>query len=161
MPALVRNTHVMPIWEGTTNVLSLDLLRATERSGAAFALIEDARECVASVGAEPAVDAAVRAVLEALGQLEARLSELTTDLDLAQAGARSLALGLATTYACARLSLQGAWAARRGDPRTAWAALRMAERGLLQPPPPSHLGLGMDRLEEGSTSPPTRLSEHA
>ncbi|MDQ3957807.1 MAG: acyl-CoA dehydrogenase family protein, partial [Actinomycetota bacterium] len=32
LPALVRNTHVMPIWEGTTTVLALDLQRAAARS---------------------------------------------------------------------------------------------------------------------------------
>lgn len=32
-PALVRDAHVFPIWEGTTNVLSLDVLRVLEKHG--------------------------------------------------------------------------------------------------------------------------------
>jgi putative acyl-CoA dehydrogenase len=31
-PALLRDAHVFPIWEGTTNVLSLDVLRVIEKS---------------------------------------------------------------------------------------------------------------------------------
>jgi hypothetical protein len=46
IPALVRNTHVLPIWEGTTNVLSLDVLRAAHKSDALQALLDDARRLV-------------------------------------------------------------------------------------------------------------------
>jgi acyl-CoA dehydrogenase len=31
LPALLRDAQVLPIWEGTTNVLSLDTLRALGR----------------------------------------------------------------------------------------------------------------------------------
>jgi len=37
IPTLLRDTHVLPVWEGTTNVLSLDVLRAIRSSnGEAF-----------------------------------------------------------------------------------------------------------------------------
>lgn len=37
IPAILRNNQVTPIWEGTTNVLSLDMLRAVRKSeGKAF-----------------------------------------------------------------------------------------------------------------------------
>ena len=61
-----------------------------------------------------------------------------------QAGARSLALGLAHTYATARLCAQGAWAAARNDLRTAATASRLVQRGLIPPTPPERLELGMD-----------------
>ena len=35
LPRLMRDAQVLPIWEGTTNVLSLDVLRALGRSGGA------------------------------------------------------------------------------------------------------------------------------
>ena len=38
LPALLRDTQVLPIWEGTTNVLSLDTLRALGKGGAFEAL---------------------------------------------------------------------------------------------------------------------------
>ena len=31
IPVLLRDAQVLPIWEGTTNVLSLDLVRALQR----------------------------------------------------------------------------------------------------------------------------------
>lgn len=34
LPALLRDAHVLPIWEGTTSVLALDLLRALEHDAA-------------------------------------------------------------------------------------------------------------------------------
>src|SRR6185295_13545427 len=34
LPVWLRDAQVLPIWEGTTNVLSLDTLRATARDGA-------------------------------------------------------------------------------------------------------------------------------
>jgi alkylation response protein AidB-like acyl-CoA dehydrogenase len=147
MPALVRNTHVMPIWEGTTNVLSLDLLRATERSGAAFAIIADARASLEGIAHEAAVAEAAVAVESALRHIELHLEAVREDVAGAQAGARSIALALATTYACARLCLQGSWAVGRGDRRTAMAATRLARRGLVPLVPVSELELAM---EDGS-----------
>ena len=35
LPALLRDAQVLPIWEGTTNVLSLDALRAVAKDGCA------------------------------------------------------------------------------------------------------------------------------
>ncbi|OLS24605.1 MAG: putative acyl-CoA dehydrogenase AidB [Candidatus Heimdallarchaeota archaeon LC_3] len=39
-PKLLRDTQVLSIWEGTTNVLSLDMLRAIEKDQAYYPLIE-------------------------------------------------------------------------------------------------------------------------
>src|SRR4029078_6778154 len=51
LPRLLRDAQVLPIWEGTTNVLSLDLLRALARSGT---LAPIAREVSTAVeGADP------------------------------------------------------------------------------------------------------------
>ena len=146
IPTLVRNTHVIPIWEGTTNVMALDFLRASQRSAALDALLADARACL-DAASHPSVGDAVATTRAALAELERRAEH--DDLDRAQADARGLALGLAASYACARLCLQGTWAAEEGDLRTAATASRLAARGLLAPPAPGHLELGMD--EELST----------
>ncbi|HEX2051084.1 MAG TPA: acyl-CoA dehydrogenase family protein [Actinomycetota bacterium] len=143
IPAIVRNSHVNPIWEGTTNVLALDFLRAAQRDDALAALAHDCRDALARVRDDDAVAAPAALAAAALDELEARAARWDDD-DRAQAGARSLALGLASTYACARLCLQGAWAARRGDVRTAAVATRLARRGLVPPEPPPDDGLGMD-----------------
>ncbi|ODN04886.1 putative acyl-CoA dehydrogenase AidB [Orchesella cincta] len=43
IPAILRNNQVTPIWEGTTNVLSLDMLRAVAKSrGKAFLSLQSA-----------------------------------------------------------------------------------------------------------------------
>ncbi|MFN2388182.1 MAG: acyl-CoA dehydrogenase family protein [Actinomycetota bacterium] len=144
MPAVVRNAHVLPIWEGTTNVLALDVLRAGERSGAVAAVLQDARAAAASVRTDHNVSQAAEDVDAAVRELERRAVAMAASAEPAEASARSFALGLATTYACARLCLQGSWAARRGDPRTAAAAVRLGARGLVPPEAPEALFLGMD-----------------
>jgi hypothetical protein len=146
LPALVRNTHVMPIWEGTTNVLALDLRRATARSGALEALLADVEEGIGPLSDEPAVAEPVRAVAASA----ARIAELAPDSD--EASARELALSVARTVACAELCGQGAWAARRGSTRTAAIASRLAARGLGPAPAPSeeHLALAGWGAEESA-----------
>lgn len=124
LPALVRNTHVMPIWEGTTNVLALDLLRASARSGALDALLIDVEEGAGPLRDDPAVGEPARAVAVAAAAIAGFAPEA------GEAGARELALAVARTVACAELCKQGAWAARRGSGRTAAAAARLAARGL-------------------------------
>ena len=151
LPALVRNTHVIPIWEGTTNVLALDFLRAAARSGALEVLLDDARSTVAPLHDDPSVGAAAAACSRALDDLEARGRSILHGEGDAEATARSLALGLAAAYACARLCAQGRWAAERGDLRTAATASRLAERGLVPAAPPRHLELGMDEAIEGAS----------
>ena len=124
LPALVRNTHVMPIWEGTTNVLALDLLRAVARSDALDALLSDVDAGVGPLRDDPAVGEAARAVAESAARIRARADGVT------EQGARELALSVARTVACSELCRQGAWAARRGSTRTAAAASRLAARTL-------------------------------
>ena len=47
-PRLLRDAQVLPIWEGTSNVLSLDLLRALERENAHEALLPAIQEHLAA-----------------------------------------------------------------------------------------------------------------
>jgi acyl-CoA dehydrogenase len=155
VPAMVRNAHVLPIWEGTTNVLSLDLLRAAVRSDALEALIDDARKAATEAVHDPIVGEAAGSVIAALDQLDARSKVVLKDQERGQAGARALALGIANTYAAARLCGQATWAAARGDGRTAAIVRRLVQRGLVPPEPPERLELGMD--DELPTSAPTEV----
>jgi acyl-CoA dehydrogenase len=152
IPALVRNTHVLPIWEGTTNVLSLDFLRAASSAGALEAIIADAVRAVDATEADPVPAAAeiTPGIRRALEMLRNKNEELSGRDEAGRLFARTLALGVANTYACARLCLQGAWAAQRGDRRTLEMAARLLQRGLLPPPPPGALHLGMDEQSEQS-----------
>jgi acyl-CoA dehydrogenase len=143
IPALVRNTHVIPIWEGTTNVLSLDVLRAAQKSNALDALLDDARELVVDLVDDSRSGEAARAVLTALDELTKRSHELANDADRAEAEARSLSMGTGSTYACALLCRQGHWAASTGHHQTAAIAARVAARGLVPAPAPADVSLGM------------------
>ena len=144
VPAMVRNAHVLPIWEGTTNVLALDLLRAAGRSDALDALLEDARKAATEAMHEPIVGDTAGVVVDAIEDLERRAKTVLKDQERGQAGARALALGVANTYAAARLCAQATWAAGRGDGRTAAIVQRLVQRGLLPPEPPERLEIGMD-----------------
>lgn len=142
IPTLVRNTHVIPIWEGTTNVLALDFLRASVRSDALGAIVTDIKDAIGAA-THVSVQEPVASVRDATDELERRVQSVDS-LEDAASQARSVAIGLATTYACARLCLQGSWAADRGDLRTAATASRLASRGLLAAPAPAHDELAMD-----------------
>ena len=144
IPALVRNTHVLPIWEGTTNVLALDFLRAAT-SGALESLLDDAVELAAAAMGLDRLKAAVAAVGDAVVRLRSAGGEASD-----QASARSLAMGVAKTYACALMCSQAANFS--DDSRPAAIAARWAQRGLLSPGPPPDTSFVFDE----SWHPPER-----
>lgn len=144
IPALVRNTHVLPIWEGTTNVLALDFLRTASSTGALRAVIKDATRALEDADLVPEATEHTAAIRRALGLLAGKEQELAERPEAGRTFARTLAMGVANTYACARLCSQGAWAASRGDMRTLAIAGRMVQRGLLPPGPATALELAMD-----------------
>ena len=145
IPALVRNTHVQPIWEGTTNVLSLDVLRAAVRSGSVDILLQDIEQTIGTLGEEGSVAEPVSAVKRAVGELRDRWTQMD-DEGSAQLHARSFAIGLGLTYACARLCAQGAWSARAGHEGTSRIAARLAHRGLVPSPPPENTDYAMGEM---------------
>ena len=122
IPRLLRDAQVLPIWEGTTNVLSLDVLRSVAREGADEPLLDRLRR---------ASDA------DESGSLRKETDELVTALRTVAAnphattvvaGARHLALRLG--YALAA-SLLAAW----DDPAAQvaarlWTARRLAGRDI-------------------------------
>ncbi len=130
LPRLLRDAQVLPIWEGTTNVLALDALRAIEREEALPALLAD----VASrLPARPT--ALVERVRETLAVTTAALETRTADPERISASARRLARGLGAAYAGALLLGQAATAEAAGDtaaPRWLAVARRWTER--LAPP---------------------------
>jgi len=125
LPRLLRDAQVLPIWEGTTNVLALDVLRALSGEGVPQALAAEvsgllARAHDASLG--PAVQTAsaaldrARAFLGSAGPL-AR-----------EAGARRLALTLGRTLELALLASHAQWCLDTGRGRRAAAAARRLAR---------------------------------
>jgi len=123
IPQLLRDAQVYPIWEGTTNVLALDALRALSAVGVT-PLIETAAALLAEAG-DDRHD--IRASLDAAAVW---LSAQAHDRDALEAGARGLAFTLARAFAAALLARHAAWAERSGDDRPRAALRFLASRGL-------------------------------
>jgi alkylation response protein AidB-like acyl-CoA dehydrogenase len=126
LPRLLRDAQVLPIWEGTTNVLSLDLLRAVAKTGS-MAPIE--REVARRVeGAkEASLAKAGRVALEAVAHARAWLEATAQKgIPALEAGARRFNLTLGRALELALLVDHAAWAASKGDARPAAAARRFA-----------------------------------
>jgi alkylation response protein AidB-like acyl-CoA dehydrogenase len=126
LPRILRDAQVLPIWEGTTNVLSLDLLRALVKTGSLAPIerevtrrVENAKD--ASLAAAGRV--ATEAVAHARGWLEKTIAK---GQPAVEAGARRFALTLGRALELALLVDHAAWAASKGDPRPAAAARRFA-----------------------------------
>jgi hypothetical protein len=109
IPQLLRDAQVLPIWEGTTNVLSLDVLRAIERTDAWTAWRADLEARLDGVD-RPSFAAAVeqiRARIEAL----ARSLEAARDAGTLEMNARRIAFEIARITAAARLVEYAHWCA--------------------------------------------------
>jgi len=116
-PTLVRDTLVLPMWEGTTNVLSLDVQRAMEREGSFEPFCEDVTARLRKVKVDALTESVrrVRKALEALQETRKRMS----DAEYAGAIARPFAFGLARTYIASLLLEFAAWMASGGVPTAA------------------------------------------
>jgi putative acyl-CoA dehydrogenase len=120
-PTLHRNAQVFPIWEGTTNVLSLDVVRAIEKEGAFAPFMEGIVKRLAAVK-NGAVAGEVAGVKARCGELQAFLQKAMKEgPDFVQAGARAFALTLARTCA-ASLLLEAATDARNTEVAKRWCA---------------------------------------
>ncbi len=131
LPRLLRDSQVLSIWEGTTNVLALDTLRAIEKENAFGPFVKDMRERLRAISHPDLRDSAAR-VLEAVDRIEAWLPQaLAGGLDSLQAGARAFAFSLARTYAASQLLDHAEWSLREEqDGRTAAVARRWCARDL-------------------------------
>ncbi|HJP86865.1 MAG TPA: acyl-CoA dehydrogenase family protein [Gemmatimonadaceae bacterium] len=127
IPQLLRDAQVLPIWEGTTNVLSLDTLRAIQKADALSAWIADLRRRLSRLGKSAEITR-VGAAVDAIENFFARSSASLSDAH--QAAARSIAYSLARTEA-ATLLLEHSQASN--DAAAAAAARRWCARDLVQP----------------------------
>ncbi|XP_037114115.1 acyl-CoA dehydrogenase family member 11-like [Syngnathus acus] len=131
LPGLLRDAQVLSIWEGTTNVLSLDVLRCVHRSSGMVlhAYFTHAKSLLAGASSVSSLDPAVRAVDGALSELKGFVQEAATKapgyLELA---ARDLAYSLARIYAGALLIDHASW--KGSSPADIYAALRWCEQDL-------------------------------
>lgn len=139
LPALLRDAQVFSIWEGTTNVLALDALRAIGQRGLA-PLTREVGFLLNGVR-EPGLVAISARVQGALELAEAWWQKNAgRDQSQLEAGARRFALTLGRSTAAALLARQAQWSLdHEKDRRPIAAVLRFAASGinLLADPDPS------------------------
>ena len=113
LPRLLRDAQVLSIWEGTTNVLALDLLRALRAEGALEALQAEVEGQLNTVRGNALRTSAGRVARS----LRTILAHAGTPMDdeSRQAGARAFALAIARTYAGALLLAHATWSAEHED----------------------------------------------
>ena len=133
VPVLLRDAQVLPIWEGTTNVLSLDALRALTRDDALPAYVAEVHRAAATAGHHQALkDVATRAT--AAVDHAARWVVATLDdggREPVEAGARRFALTLGRALQAALLVEQAAHdLAVDGDGRGVAVVRRFAQQPL-------------------------------
>lgn len=139
IPAMVRNALALPVWEGTTNVLSLDVLRAMDRDSAFEPLAEDVQARLRKAKEDGLAEGVkrVRKALEVLREAKSRMDQ--GDAPHGEAQARAFAFGLARTYAGSLLLEHASWlsegAAASEHARAREVALRWCREPLAALPP--------------------------
>ncbi|HEY2841290.1 MAG TPA: acyl-CoA dehydrogenase family protein [Pirellulales bacterium] len=109
LPRLLRDAQVLSIWEGTTNVLSLDALRAIDKSDAFGPFLAEIDELLSGVTLAE-LSTAIEQVRAAAARARAFLPQAITDgIDALQAGARSFAFSLSRLMAAALLLDEAQW----------------------------------------------------
>ncbi len=103
IPRLLRDAQVFSIWEGTTNVLSLDVLRAMERESALPPFLMDISRRLAQIKA-PELRSLIDEVTAAANRIRAHAEKAATaGDDYQQASARGFAYSLARTFTASLL----------------------------------------------------------
>jgi acyl-CoA dehydrogenase len=128
LPLLLRDSQVLPIWEGTTNVLSLDALRALGSDARAFQVLKTKVSDWVEAARDDRLGAARQICLSALAHAESWLADAKHEGQHAiEAGARRFALTLGRATSLALLIKHARWSLEKeSDERAAAAARRFS-----------------------------------
>ena len=131
LPALLRDAQVLTIWEGTTNVLALDLLRALDGREGLDLVVEEVERRGAGLD-EPSLRQAWQSARDAVRQAAAWVGEAGGEgQEALEAGARRFALTLGRSLELALLARHARWCLdEEGDARARAAARRLAAHGV-------------------------------
>ena len=132
LPVLLRDSQVLSIWEGTTNVLSLDALRAIGSDGAGLDLIEaEISVCLSEVRAVD-LQSAISTAQQAIEHARSWLNEAKSDgRQAVEAGARRFAITVGRSLALALLARHAQWSLdTESDVRASAATRRFAQNGV-------------------------------
>ncbi len=128
VPQLLRDAQVFPIWEGTTNVLSLDVLRVLTGDGVFEALEVEAVTIVSGLR-EPELMTCGREAQEALAHAAQWLAQAGGPSR--EAGARALAMTIGRAMALLLMARQAQWLLDQdGDRRGCHSAILFSRRGI-------------------------------
>jgi acyl-CoA dehydrogenase len=131
LPRMLRDAQVLSIWEGTTNVLSLDLLRVLAKGGSLEPIAREVHACVE--GADPSLTEPAEAAMRAIDHAGAwlmRTLEAGGPTGV-EGGARRLALTLGRSIELALLVREATRSKKRGDDaKPAAAARRLWRNGV-------------------------------
>jgi len=114
LPRCLRDAQVLPVWEGTTNVLALDMMRAVKHShGAALSALVDSAKSNLS-GARPSYvkEIIIPKIIRVLDGCQKELSEKEVQQDFL---ARDIALQLVRAYAASLLCHHAKWSNKEKD----------------------------------------------
>src|SRR5258708_21529054 len=127
IPVLLRDAQVFSIWEGTTNVLALDALRALQAGGALGALQVEV-ETLASAVRDTRLVACAKAAQTALAHAQSWISQASGDA--LEAGARRFAMTLGRALALLLLFRHAQWSLdHEKDQHPLHASRRFAQNG--------------------------------
>ncbi|MEG0003447.1 MAG: acyl-CoA dehydrogenase family protein [Comamonas sp.] len=128
-PRLVRDAHLGSIWEGTSNIVALDVLRAIRREDSLAALQAHAAALLAQTQAAPAFKQALHAAMQRAGEFAAAAVAANAD---GERLARSAASALYNSFTAIAM----AWEASQtgSAQRLRWAQLVLVHRVLPRDP---------------------------
>jgi hypothetical protein len=132
LPVLLRDAQVLSIWEGTTNVLSLDALRTALKDEGAFASLKAEVERCALEARDDRLSRASLAAREAAAHAEDWLAANAGKAPaVLEAGGRRFAMTLGRALSLALLVRHAQWSLEaERDGRAAASARRFALSGI-------------------------------
>lgn len=127
VPFLLRDAQVLPIWEGTTNVLALDLMRRLMETEGLIPLREEFERCLSPLET-PSLQEAGRTARQTFEDAANWLRRARNEgSDTLEAGARRFALTLGQALELAYTARHAEWSLKQEeDGRSAAAAERLA-----------------------------------
>lgn len=128
LPRLLRDAQVLPIWEGTTNVLSLDVLRVVKKPGVFEVFVDDVRTRLGGLpdGFLPDTVEWVDNALVKLIMYRRKVAE--GDDYTQQVSARQFAFALAQIYIASLLLEHAQWGRQQLDASMAQRLVTKAKR---------------------------------
>jgi len=105
---LVRDAHLGSIWEGTSNIVALDVLRAIRREGALPVLQAHAKNLLAQAAKNPAVTPAFCATLTTCLEKASALATYATSESSGECEARAAASGLYHSFSAIAMTWEAA-----------------------------------------------------